>query len=107
VTLPARILIQQQAACRGRQDVFLSSRPGGQGNKQKKQICDTCPVIELCLYDALVCELGTELKTRYYVYGGCDPQERYDLDRRLGEQNILEWHQQLVDWTSETQSGYG
>lgn len=65
------------AACHGRGGLFFSD---GKLQKQlAKTICQTCPVREACLADAMEWESIRGHSQRFGVYGGLDSDERAEL----------------------------
>jgi WhiB family redox-sensing transcriptional regulator len=49
--------------------------------QRAKQICQTCPVIRVCLTVALTTD------ERYGIWGGLTPNERAGLELELGQQD--------------------
>ena len=46
-----------------------------------KALCNGCPVIDLCLEEALKAEWGSPTSARYGIYGGHTPAERSAIER--------------------------
>ena len=75
----------------GEEDTF-DYDPHRPGNKERrarqeyaKSICQSCPVIHICLLSALDEEEGASAQNRYEIRGGLGPVERAALDPKAGK----------------------
>ncbi|WP_308377666.1 WhiB family transcriptional regulator [Streptomyces sp. ISL-98] len=51
-------------------------------NPHAKQVCDGCPVKNLCLQDAMEEEAGRGVDYRFGIRGGLGPRQRYRLAKK-------------------------
>lgn len=49
--------------------------------KQAKEVCEKCPLMEACLYEALTVEWGDSRYARAGIYGGLTNVERWKVER--------------------------
>jgi WhiB family redox-sensing transcriptional regulator len=74
---------RNRAACRGDDPrVFVPDSRTPDAYLAAKAICATCPVTGDCLDYAMTVEGSAAAPSRYGVYGGLSPEERYARYRR-------------------------
>lgn len=63
-------------------EVFFPDPEDHEAAALAKGLCAQCPVREVCLAVALASEGDAKVYTRFGIWGGKDPRERYAISRR-------------------------
>ncbi len=85
-------IIQAGKCCGGKTETMFSRVP-----TEAKRICQRCPVIEVCLWKAMVTEQGQDRHLRFGVYGGADRLVRARLGSGLPASRIAD-HLEKAIW---------
>lgn len=73
---------RDRAACLGTDDdTFFPHEGDTDGAARAVAICDTCPVADQCLTEALTDEGTLGARHRYGIRGGLTPAQRHTLSR--------------------------
>ncbi|MGX8907359.1 WhiB family transcriptional regulator [Streptomyces netropsis] len=63
-------------------ELFFPERGDHRTAALARELCAKCPVIEVCLADALMDEGAANHRRRFGIRGGATPQERYEMYQR-------------------------
>lgn len=63
-----------------------------------QKFCQNCPIIDQCLDYAMRAEHGLPQRSRFGVWGGTTPHQRYRMDKALTEkENLCHTKQEYLD----------
>lgn len=74
---------RDQAACVGTGDLMFPEPSDRRGISAAKKVCAACPVMNVCLVEAMEDEDGRSKANRFGVRGGRDTGQRYAMYRRI------------------------
>lgn len=74
---------RDQAACIGAGDLMFPEPGDRRGITEARRVCASCPVMTVCLADAMKDEDGRSKANRFGIRGGRDTGQRYAMYRRL------------------------